>query len=129
MTDITYEYTTASEIDTFIASEYEDTDCQYSEAILIPGNYDDNPNVLVAKRGKDILGFALTAKDRPDHLNTLYVKESERRLGIAKQLVNQLKIESLGCISENKTALAFYTSLGFDTVCHGQYLDILQREL
>ena len=125
--NIVYEYKDISEIKDFIKTEYENTECPYSKAILNYTDFDTPIKILVALRDHTVLGFGLVEERDLSHLNILYIKESERRKGIAKSIVNNLNISKLGCISGNKKALNFYKSLGFNTTFHGKYMNILER--
>ncbi|HEX7017853.1 MAG TPA: GNAT family N-acetyltransferase [Patescibacteria group bacterium] len=99
---------------------------------LINAIENDDPHILIAKEGEDIIGFTTFEEDTEEYFDTeikkfgtvieLYVKEANRHQGVGKALMQKaeeyfsskgLSHIKLASSTFNDDALAFYTSLGY----------------
>jgi GNAT superfamily N-acetyltransferase len=80
--------------------------------------------LVLAKEGSRIVGFVSISHDDPESISELFVAETHRRKGIARQLVTKLKEFNPGklkvnSIMGNRGSLAFYQSMGFVAITIG----------
>ena len=84
-------------------------------------------NCHAAYYGEDIVAYAMVLKNDPKHLVRLYTTPGFRRLGLARVFLFGLDIQSLGCLRENRAALALYKRLGFEPVDESSVVMTLKR--
>lgn len=75
----------------------------------------------------EMKAFAIVPTYVKSVLSRIYVSDDFRNKGVATLLINQLQIKSLGCVSDNTTALSLYSTLGFKVVQKGVFTNNLER--
>ena len=75
----------------------------------------------------DIVAYAMVLKKNPTHLVRLYITPGFRCLGLGTAFIFGLDIQSLGCLRENRAALALYKRLGFEPVDESSVVMTLKR--
>ena len=84
-------------------------------------------NCYAAYCGTDIVAYAMVLKNDPKHLVRLYTTPGFRCLGLGTAFMFGLDIQSLGCLRENRAALALYKRLGFEPVDESSVVMTLKR--
>ena len=77
--------------------------------------------------GENIVAYAMVLKNDPKHLVRLYTTPGFRCLGLGTAFMFGLDIQSLGCLRENRAALALYKRLGFEPVDESSVVMTLKR--
>lgn len=76
-----------------------------------------------------LAGFCLIPKYSKNIMTSLYIGRAFRNKGFASWLLNELKIDSLNCLTDNLNALRLYESLGFKQVSQNAFSIRFERKL
>lgn len=91
--------------------DYNETDRVYIDST-------EDMEVLVHRYGvfndiNQMVGFCIVPVYNTDILQRIYISVPYRQMGYAQHAIQQLKINSLGCLNDNYKALNLYRKLGF----------------
>lgn len=84
-------------------------------------------NCHAAYCGEDIVAYAMVLKKNPTHLVRLYTTPVFRCLGLGRAFMFGLDIQSLGCLRENRSALALYKRLGYEPLDESSVVMTLRK--